>query len=508
MKIFSNEEIQNISRYTVETEGISSMELINRVARGVASEICNRWSPDTPTVVFAGPGDNGADALAVAVKLIENGFDPEIYLFNVGGNTLSADCKRIRNRMKEIPELNFNEVVINFGMPELTPNHLVVDGLFGLGLNKPLEGGFRILVQRINDSGASVVSIDIPSGLNADNNEGQIFRDIIHADLTMAIQAPHRSFFNPETAELVGEWKVVDVGMSRKCMNEIVPDYFLIEAVDVRRRLRKRMPFCSKADFGSAAIVAGSYGMMGAALLATQGALRSGVGKVTTISPRCGFNIIQQGAPEAMFQADHHDIITTNVVLKSDYSALAIGPGLGTHDMTVDAVDQFVSGAKKPIVVDADALNCIAKRPSILYKLPVLSILTPHAGEFDRLFGAQKSHEARVAKALEMAYTYNIFIVLKGRFTSVIYPDGHRVCINSSGTPAMATAGSGDVLTGVIAGFLAQGYRPEIATLMGVYIHGLAGEIAEKQSGLYGVTAGDIARNIGLAIQHIFDNDR
>lgn len=507
MKIFSNEEIQYIESYTIENEGVSSMELINRVARGVVSEIRNRWNSDTPTVIFAGPGNNGADALAVGVKLIENGFDPEIYLFNIGGRNLSEDCRLIRDRMKEIPELNFTEVTQNFSMPQLTPQHLVIDGLFGSGLTSPLEGGFRMLVQRINESGASVVSIDIPSGLMADNNEGQIFRDIIHADLTLAIQTPKHSFFCPDTAELVGEWKALNIGLSKAAMKNVSPDNYLVEEIDARRHLQKRNPFCSKADFGSIAIVAGCYGMMGAALLATQGALRSGVGKITAISPRCGFNIIQQGAPEAMFQADHHDIIITNVVLKNEYTAVAIGPGLGTHEMTVDAVERFIASAKRPVVVDADALNCIAKRPSILYNLPLLSILTPHAGEFDRLFGAQKSHESRIAKAREVAQTYNIFIVLKGRFTSIIRPDG-KVFINSSGSPAMATAGSGDVLTGILAGMLGQGYRPEIAAMLGVYIHGLAGEIAEKQNGIYGATAGDIARNVGLAIQRILDSDR
>ncbi len=507
MKIYSNEEIRYIDKYTIENDGVSSMELINRVARGVASEVCARWDSDTPTVIFAGPGNNGADALAVAVKLIESGFDPEIYLFNIGGNKLSPDCRKICDRMMEVPEIRLTEVTQNFSMPQLTDRHLVIDGLFGSGLNKPLEGGFKVLVQRINESGASVVSIDIPSGLYADANDGQIFRDIIHANLTLAIQTPRRSFFNPETAELVGEWKTLDIGLSEEAMNRINPNCHLIDSHNVRYYLKERNPFCSKADLGNIAIISGSYGMMGAALLATRGALRSGVGKVTTISPRCGYSIIQQGAPEAMFQGDHHDIIITNIVLKSEYSAVAIGPGLGTHDMTVDAVERFIASQKRPLVIDADALNCIAQRPSILYSIPGWSILTPHAGEFDRLFGAQKSHEARIQKGLEMARTHNIIIVLKGRFTSIIRPDG-KVLINSSGTPAMATAGSGDVLTGILAGILGQGYTPDIASLIGVYIHGLAGEIAEKQCGMYGTTAGDIARNVGLAIQRIIDNDR
>lgn len=507
MKIFSNEEIRYIEKFTIENDGINSMELINRVARAAAAEICSRWNSDTPTVIFAGPGNNGADALAVAVKLIENGFDPEIYLFNIGGNKLSPDCKKICERMLEVPEIRLTEVTQNFSMPQLTSQHLVIDGLFGSGLNKPIEGGFRVLVQRINESGASVVSIDIPSGLYADINDGQIFRDIIHANLTLAIQTPRRSFFSPETAEMVGEWKTLDIGLSRDAITRVKSNFWLIESEEIKSYIKDRDPFCSKADLGNIAIVSGSYGMMGAALLATRGALRSGVGKVTTISPRCGFGIIQQGAPEAMFQADHHDIVITNVVLKNEYNAVAIGPGLGTHDMTVDAVERFITSQKRPLVIDADALNCIAQRPSILFNIPVFSILTPHAGEFDRLFGAHKSHEARIQKSLEMAKTHSIIIILKGRFTSIILPDG-RVLINSSGTPAMATAGSGDVLTGVITGFLGQGYSPAYASILGVFVHGMAGEIAEKQCGLYGTTAGDIARNVGLAIQHIIDNDR
>ena len=249
-------------------------------------------------------------------------------------------------------------------------------------------------------------------------------------------------------------------------------------------------------------LVAGSYGMMGAAVLAARGALRAGAGKVSIHTARCGFNIIQSSVPEALFDADRHDIAITDINLKHEYNAVAVGPGIGTNDVTVNAVEMFLKQAKGPVILDADALNCVAKRPTMLNHIPVLSIITPHAGEFDRIFGAQPSAEARLLKAVEMAHYYNIIIVLKGHYTAMVRPDG-KIYFNSSGNPAMATAGSGDVLTGVICALMAQGYKPEISAIIGTYIHGVAGDIAAEEHGQYGVTAGDIADNIGRAIRDI-----
>ena len=476
-----------------------SLELIE----GVADEISSRWRSNKPTMVFAGPGNNGADALGAARLLFERGFRPEVFLFNIGGDKLSTDCAASRDRMlAEVPDIIFHEVKDRFSMPKITTNHLVIDGLFGSGLREELQGGFKSLVQYINDENATVVSIDLPSGMFGDWNPQIVNRNTIHATLTLAIQFPRISFFIPDNAELIGEWKIIDIGLSEKAIATSPANFCLVEQRDVHRRLRHRKEFASKADFGSGILYAGSYGMMGAAILAARGALRAGVGKLTVNSPKCGYQIMQSSVPEALFRHNRGEINIIDIHPERDFSAIAVGPGIGTNELTVKAVKDFLASINQPVILDADALNCIAIKPSILNTIPVLSILTPHAGEFDRLFGPQPSAEARLRKAIEMAKYYNILIILKGRYTAIVRPDG-KVYFNSSGCPAMATAGSGDVLTGVLLSMLAQGYPAELASLIAVYVHGLAGEMAAAEQGEYGVTAGDIASYIGKAISEI-----
>ena len=499
MKLFTTEEIRAIDRRTIEQEGVPSLELIERVAEGVADEISSRWRSNKPTMVFAGPGNNGADALGAARLLFERGFRPEVFLFNIGGDKLSTDCAASRDRMlAEVPDIIFHEVKDRFSMPKITTNHLVIDGLFGSGLREELQGGFKSLVQYINDENATVVSIDLPSGMFGDWNPQIVNRNTIHATLTLAIQFPRISFFIPDNAELIGEWKIIDIGLSEKAIATSPANFCLVEQRDVHRRLRHRKEFASKADFGSGILYAGSYGMMGAAILAARGALRAGVGKLTVNSPKCGYQIMQSSVPEALFRHNRGEINIIDIHPERDFSAIAVGPGIGTNELTVKAVEDFLASINQPVILDADALNCIAIKPSILNTIPVLSILTPHAGEFDRLFGPQPSAEARLRKAIEMAKYYNILIILKGRYTAIVRPDG-KVYFNSSGCPAMATAGSGDVLLSM----LAQGYPAELASLIAVYVHGLAGEMAAAEQGEYGVTAGDIASYIGKAIREI-----
>ncbi len=503
MKLFTNDEIRAIERYTIEQEGVSLAELIERVAEGVTDEICARWRSDKPTIIFAGPGNNGADALATCRLLCEHGFRPEVYLFNIGGNKLSADCAAQRDRLlAEHPEVFLNEVTKSFNMPQLHANYLVIDGLFGSGLSEELKGGFKVLVQNVNDEKATIVSIDLPSGMFGDWNPHIVNRDTVHATLTLAIQFPRLCFFIPDNAELIGEWKVIDIGLSEKAIQQSPVNFCLVEKKDVRHRLHHRKEFCSKADFGSAILYAGSYGMMGAAVLSASGALRAGVGKLTVCSPKCGYTIMQSSVPEAMYHYNRGEMNIVDIRPERSFNAIGIGPGIGTHELTVKALEDFLATINQPIVLDADALNCIAIKPSMLNTIPVLSVLTPHAGEFDRMFGPQTSGEARLRTAIEKAKYYNIFIILKGHYTAIVRPDG-KVYFNSSGTPALATPGSGDVLTGILLAMLAQGYPAELASIIAVYIHGLAGEMAAAEHGEYGVLAGDIAANVGRAIKEV-----
>lgn len=504
MKIFNNNEIRRIDAYSIEKEGVTAMELIERVASAVVAEITSRWRPSKPVVVFAGRGNNGADALAVTRQLAEQGYTCHVYLFNILGNSLSPECKAYRDMIVEEGEITMTEVTRSFDMPNLTRGMLIIDGLFGSGLREPLKAGYAYLVQHINEAHATVVSIDIPSGLAGDWNPTLISRDVIHATLTLAVQFPRLAFFIADNADLVGEWKVLDIGLSETAIANTPATFYLVEDIDVYRALRRRPLFSSKADYGSALIFAGCYGMMGAAVLATKGALRGGAGKVTVESPKCGYPVLQSAVPEALYAHNTGELHIESFHPRHNYDAIAIGPGIGTHEQTVKALEEFLASSKTPVILDADALNCMASRPSMLNLVPVLSILTPHAGEFDRLFGQHQSAESRLRKAVEMARYYNVIIVLKGYYTAIVRPDG-KIYFNSSGTPAMATPGSGDVLTGLIAAFIAQGYKPEIASLAAVFIHGLAGEMAEEKLGQYSVLASDILEHIGPAIHSLME---
>ena len=502
MKIFDNSTIKAIDRATIEIDNVTSIELVERAAEAIVCEIISRWRANKKVSIFAGPGNNGADALAVARLLIEQGYNPEIYLFNIGGNSLSNECKVCRDKLIEMGNANLMEVTDNFTLPALSSSYLVIDGLYGSGLNRSISGGFMSLVRYINESKATIISIDVPSGLMGDWNSNPINRNIIHANYTFAIQFPRLAFLLRDNAELVGEWKVLDIGLNTEAIRKSPSTYFLVEKSEIRQAIRNRDMFASKADCGSALIVAGSYGMVGAAVLCANAASRSGAGKISVYSPRCSYNIIQTSAPEVLFIPDRHDIIPTDINLSHSYNAIAIGPGIGTHELTIQGLEKFLNNTSQPVILDADALNCIALRPSLLNYIPANSIITPHAGEFDRLFGQCKSDEERLKKAIERAKRYNIIIVLKGRYTAVIRHDGH-IYFNTSGNASLATAGSGDTLTGLMVGFLAQGYAPEIASLIAVYIHGVAGEISSEEHGILGVKAGDIANNIGRAIKQI-----
>ncbi|MDE6542921.1 MAG: NAD(P)H-hydrate dehydratase [Muribaculaceae bacterium] len=505
MKIFTKQEIKAIEEATIR-DGVSAIDLIERAGAAVARIIMQRYDKDRQFVFFAGPGKNGADALCAARILWENGFDVDVTLFNILGNRLCNECAEMKKRLlaANFPQKRLAEVIKTFKMPTLTPRHVVIDGLFGRGQNRPLEGGFCTLAETINESNAPVVAIDIPSGMSIDWNPQAVARHIIHASLTIAIQFPHLAFFLPSFSDLCGQWITVDIGLSRQAISKIPARYYLVEKSDVARTLRPRQQFTSKKDYGSAIIYAGCYGMMGAAVMAARGALRAGVGKLTVSSPLCGYNILQSTVPEALYQYVKNDGIINEIKPLHHYDAIAIGPGIGTNDATIAALESFLASYSSPIVLDADALNCIALKPAMLQTIPRESILTPHAGEFDRLFGPQPNSEARLAKAIEMANYYDVFIILKGHYTAVIRHDG-KIYFNSSGTPAMATGGSGDVLTGILSALIAQGYHPEIASLAGVFIHGLAGEIAERTEGSYGVTATDIANATGKAIKEIMN---
>lgn len=503
MNIYPSSRLAEIDNATCEAQKINSIDLMERAASAASYEIISRFLPSQRFVVVAGPGNNGGDALAVARMLLEQGYRKiEIFLFNIKGK-LSHDCDEERKRLIVMDGIDFTEITRTFNPPYLGPQDVVIDGLFGSGLKQPLQGGFLALARRINESGAYVISLDIPSGLFGEWNDNLVRRNMIHANLTLTFQLPRLSFFFEENAEVLGEWKLLDIDLDSEKL-KAPSDFMLVEARSVRPLLRTRRPFTGKRDYGSALLFCGSTGMMGAAVMAAKACLRTGTGLVTVHSAANGINIVQTSLPEAMFEPDLNDHIISDMKVHHDHKVVAVGPGIGTHEPTIDALESLLKTCNIPLVLDADALNCISRRPALLTMLPMNTIITPHIGEFDRLFGEHDTSEDRIRKAIEMAKYYNIIIVLKGHFTATIRPTG-KVCFNSTGNPGMATAGAGDVLTGVIASFMAQGYKPELAATIGVYIHGLAGDMAEAEVGEAAVMASDIIANLGKAIRLIIN---
>ena len=474
MKIFTSTQIHELDKYTIAHEPISSVDLMERAAKALTVAVMAEWSTATPIILFAGPGNNGGDALAMARMRLEQGYNVTAYLFNISGH-LSEDCAANKARLIEKRAKALIEVKEEFEPPRLEENTLVIDGLFGSGLNKPLAGGFASLAKYINASPSKVVSIDIPSGLMTDDNTYNIRANIVRADLTLTLQQKKLSFLFPENQQYIGRLKVLDIRLSQEGMEKIEANYTLIEENDIRPLLLKRNPYAHKGNMGNALIIAGSYGMGGASVLATKACLRAGAGKVTAHTPKQNNVIMQVSVPEAIIQLDRDETTFSEAV-----------------------------ETEGPVVIDADAINILANHRTWLQQIPQGAILTPHPKELERLEGHSTDSYEQLTKARTLAERLQAFVILKGHHSALCLPDGH-VIFNSTGNAGMATAGSGDVLTGIITGLLARGYKQQEACLIGMYLHGLAGDIAARELGEESLIASDLIQYLPQAFKKLRD---
>ncbi|HJD10744.1 NAD(P)H-hydrate dehydratase [Bacteroides gallinaceum] len=490
MKILTCTQQKEADAYTIANNNILSINLMEKAASLIADEISKRWDRSHRIVVFAGAGNNGGDALAVARLLFSKSYPVEIYLFNIKG-TISEDCMTNIQRLQQCGFTDYHEISNAFEPPKLTAEDVVVDGLFGSGLNKPLSGGFASVVKYINASNAQVVSIDLPSGLMGEDNSNNLRTNIIRADLTLSIQLPKLAFLFPENEDIVGEWKTLDIGISQEFIAQADTPYIITEASEMSQLIKPRKRFAFKNNFGHALLIAGSSGMAGASILAARACLRSGVGLLTIHTPVCNHDILQTAVPEAMVQNDVHELYFAEPVDLDNYQAIAIGPGIGQEEETALATFDQLADCYIPAVLDADAINILSSHRNYLNRLPRRSILTPHIGELERLIGRCNDSFDRLTKAKELAAYLQCYIVLKGAYSTVITPEG-KFYFNPTGNPGMATGGSGDVLTGIILALLAQGYSQENAARLGTFVHGLAGDIACRRTGEISLTASDI----------------
>lgn len=502
MKIFTSAQIRELDHYTIEHEPIKSIDLMERAAEALTKTITELWDTETPFIVFAGPGNNGGDALAVTRKLINRGYNAKAYLFNVKG-TLSPDCNINKERLREMGNEALVEITREFEPPTLTRETVVIDGLFGSGINKPLGGGFAAVVNYINQSESKVVSIDIPSGLMTEDNSFNVQQNIIRADLTLTLGMKKLCMMMADNKKFIGKLEVLDIGLSKEFIDNTEAQCSILEEHTVRSMMKERSDYAHKGSMGHALLIAGSYGMAGAAILASKACLRSGAGKLTVHTPSKNNDIMQISVPEAIMQPDSNEENFSSLPDTNLYDAIGVGPGLGTSDSSAIALVSLIRSAKKSMVIDADALNILATHRTWIQQLPEGLIYTPHPKEFDKFYGSEATNDYdRLMKARDMAQRLQGYIILKGHHSALCIPNG-QIIFNSTCNAGMATAGSGDVLTGILTALLARGYTPKEASMIGMYLHGLAGDYVARDLGMESLIASDIIQYLPKAFKKL-----
>ncbi len=497
MKLFTTSQIAKIDKYTIEHEPIASVDLMERAAKQLCKYMEAHFQIPQAFVFVCGFGNNGGDGLAMARMLFQKGYPVRVYVF-AEENKQSPDNKINYERCTGFPVVrttNVDDYVFH-------PNEIIVDALFGSGLNRPLEGKVVLLINKINQSNNRVISIDIPSGLMGEDNRRNNSESIIQADLTLTLEFPKLSFFFPDNEKYVGKFIIIPIFLHDKIKNEEPSLYYLSDRNFIFTLIKKRALFSEKRDFGHGLLIAGSYGKTGAAVLASKACLRTGIGLLTTHIPSASVYILQTAVPEVMLSIDEMEHENSHIHDIEKYSAIAVGPGIGCSEHTYGLLSALLTNNKVPLIIDADGLNILAQNTPLLSKLPENTILTPHAREFDRLFGNHDSHYERFLTASIMAKEYKIIIILKGAFTQIHLPSG-EVYFNMSGTPGMATAGSGDVLTGMLLSLLSQKYLPWQASIIAVFVHGLAGERTLENQSEESLIASDIIEYIGKAFKQL-----
>lgn len=498
MKLLTAQQIKDWDKFTINREPVKSIDLMERAANACVNEIVNLLgnTKNKAFKIFCGLGNNGGDGLAIARLLYENGFHVEVFIIEYSKDR-SDDFKINEKKLANKKTILTSSITGKSKLPFLSENDIVIDAIFGTGLNKNIDGLVLKVVQHINQNSEFTIAIDVPSGLKS-----SIFSDdwmdenkIIHASHTFTFQIPKMSFMHAETYKFVGEFHILDIGLHTDFFKNVDSNIYFISKEDLPK-IKQRNKFSHKGNFGHAICIGGSYGKMGASVLMSRACLKAGVGLVTSFVPKTGYTILQTAFPEAMILTDDELFEIRNFPSSDSFDAVGVGPGIGTNEFTSKAFYKWISSVKIPCVIDADALNIcsnILLEHHSSFHFPANTILTPHPKEFDRLAGISANSFERIEKQIHFAKRYNVIVILKGAHTSIALPDA-RLFFNSSGNPKMATAGSGDVLTGIITSLLAQGHETQDAAVLGVYLHGKAGDIAAENKST--IIASDIIEAI------------
>ncbi len=503
MKILSKEQIYEADDFTIKKQQISSDSLMERAAVGIFNWMHQRLQGNPVKIhLLCGIGNNGGDGLALARHLKEHNYDIKVYVVNYSekrSQDFLINLDRLKDR-KLWPEF-LDEQHCDLS---IDANDIIVDAIFGIGLNRSPSPWVSQIIHQINTSNAFVLSLDIPSGLFMDRVP-EIPESVIQANHVLSFQCAKLPFFLPQTAPYLNQWEILDIGLDQEYFYKVEAEYQFIGKYEVLPLYQPRLKFSHKGVYGHAVIVGGTYGKIGAVSLATKACLQAGVGLATAYIPECGYIPIQSSVPEAMVVTDEGVHHITKITIPFNPNAVGLGMGMGTHADSEAALDSFLEKNTAKLVIDADGINILSKSPELLPKLPKGTVLTPHPKELERLIGAWKDDFDKLDKVKAFSQKYQCVVVIKGAHTIVV-ANGMGY-INSTGNPGMATAGSGDVLTGIITALIAQNYEPVHAAIFGVYLHGLAGDITASTNGYEAVTASKLIDNLGAAFVELFRNE-
>jgi ADP-dependent NAD(P)H-hydrate dehydratase / NAD(P)H-hydrate epimerase len=495
IKILSADQIKQWDAYSIEHEPIASIDLMERACQEFVQWFTSKFDARSKIGVVCGTGNNGGDGLGIARLLKEWNYPVKVWIVRGVANESDEFKKNLENLRGKV---EINEIILSSDKRLFHDRDILIDAIFGSGLSRPVEGLYAQVIDCINQTNALRVAVDIPSGLLANAHSTGA---IVKADYTISFQLPKLAFLLPQNQMYVGDWRTVDIGLNKNFLTEVDSSFFYLHKRPVRKILKLRRKFAHKGDYGKALLIAGSYGKMGACVLAARATLRAGIGLLTVHIPKEGYPIIQTAVPEAMALIDRHDYFFSDPQSTSDFDVIGIGPGIGKQKETVVAFQKILE-AGKPLVIDADALNILAENRHLFHLIPSGSILTPHPMEFQRLTKTWSSEFDRLEGQKQMAQQLKSVVILKGANTSIATPDG-KVYFNSTGNPGMATGGSGDVLTGILTGLLAQNYSATDAAILGVYLHGLSGDLAKSDKGENSLIASDLVDYLGAAFKFL-----
>lgn len=501
MKIFSAKQIYEGDKLTIERQNISSTDLMERAGAQIFNWMHLRMQgAQVPIHIFCGIGNNGGDGLVLARHLLLDGYNVKTYVVNYSdkrSKDFLVNYDRIKNVTKKWPTLLSSEE----DFPEILQDDIIVDAIFGIGLNRPVDNWVKALFKHFRNTKAFILAVDIPSGLHTDKVPKDE-NDVVWASYTLSFVTPKLVFFLPETAKYTVQWEILDIGLDSDFLYNTITEADLIGKNEVLPLYIPREKYSHKGEFGHSLIIGGSYGKIGAVILASKAALSSGAGLVSAFVPKCGYIPLQSAFPEGMVITDANEELIHDIKFDITPTVIGFGVGVGTNNQTILAFETFLKKNKTSLIIDADGINILAKKKALLKLLPLQTILTPHPKELERLIGKWKDDFDKLNKVKAFTKKYNTIVVIKGANSITVFQD--KLYINTSGNPGLATAGSGDVLTGIITGLVSQGYSPLSASIFGVYLHGKSADIGIEKYGYQSLIASHIIEYLGEAFIDLF----